>query len=283
MPLLIIARLTLFELVRRRVVGAVAALTAICVGLTGWAFYKLHEFSLAHSSAAAGGGEEAMANAMQVILLAHMFGMVLAVGGAFLAAPSIASDIESGIALAILPRPLRRRDVVLGRFLGLAVAIGAYVFITGALEFSVIHAITGYAPPHPAAALAYISSGAVVLLALGIAGSTRFSPIAVGIVCVALYGVAWIAQVADAVATAYHNGAIRTACTIVSLIVPTGGLWRGAIFSLEPTLMVAASAQLTVNPITVTSPPTHAYLIWTALWVAGMLVAAIASFERRDV
>jgi ABC-type transport system involved in multi-copper enzyme maturation permease subunit len=283
MQLLIIARLTLLELARRRVVAAVGVLTAACIGLTGWAFFKLHEYSLAHASAGGGGGEEAMANAMQVILLAHMFGMVLAVGGAFLAAPAIAGDVESGIALAILPRPLRRRDIVIGRFLGLAVAVCAYVFITGTLEFTLIHAITGYAPPHPAAALAYICSGAVVLLALGIAGSTRFSPIAVGIVCVALYGVAWIAQVADAVATAYHNGAIRTACTIVSLIVPSGGLWRGAIFSLEPTLMVAASAQLTVDPITVTSPPTPAYLIWTALWVACVLAVSIASFERRDV
>jgi ABC-type transport system involved in multi-copper enzyme maturation permease subunit len=283
MQFLIIARLTLLELVRRRVVAAVGVLTAICIGLTGWAFFKLHQFSLAHAASSGGRGEEAMANAVQVILLAHMFGMVLAVGAAFLAAPSIAGDVESGIALAILPRPLRRRDVVMGRFFGLAVALCAYVFITGALEFTVIHSITGYAPPHPAAALAYICSGAVVLLALGIAGSTRFSPIAVGIVCVALYGVAWIAQVADAVATAYHNGAIRTACTVISLIVPTGGLWRGAIFSLEPTLMVAASAQLTVDPITVTSPPTTAYLLWTALWVAGMLIASIASFERRDV
>ena len=282
MQLLIIARITVAELVRRRVIGAVGALTAICVGLTGWAFFKLHEYSLSHA-AAVGRGEEAMANAMQVILLAHMFGMVLAVGGAFLAAPAIAGDVDSGIALAILPRPIRRSDIVLGKFLGLAAVVCAYVFITGAVEFAMIERITGYLPPHAAAALVYICAGAVTLLALALAGSTRFSPIAVGIVAVALYGVAWIGQVADAVATAYHNGAIRTACAVISLLVPTGGLWRGAIFSLEPTLMVAASAQLTVDPITVTSPPTPAYLVWTVLWIAGMLALAVRSFSIRDV
>jgi hypothetical protein len=122
-----------------------------------------------------------------------------------------------------------------------------------------------------------------VLLALALAGSTRFSPIAVGIVAVALYGVAWIGQVAAALASEYHNDAIRTACTIISLLIPSGGMWRGAIFSLEPTLLAAASARIGFNPITVTSPPTHAYLAWTGAWVVVMLWAAIASFNRRDV
>ncbi|HKW45556.1 MAG TPA: ABC transporter permease subunit [Candidatus Eremiobacteraceae bacterium] len=282
MPILIFASLAIRELGRRRVIAAVAALTALCVALTGWAFYKLHGYALAHSATITR-GDEAMANAMQVILLAHMFGMVLAVGAAFLAAPAIANEIEGGVALAILPRPIRRLDVVLGKFLGLAAVTVAFVFVTGAVEFAVVDALTGYLPPHPVQALAYISAGAVVLLALSLAGSTRFSPIAVGIVAVALYGVAWIGQVADAVAAAYHNDAIRTACTIISLLVPSGGMWRGAIFSLEPTLLAAASAQVGVNPITVTSPPTPAYLIWTAAWVVVVLAVAVATFERRDV
>jgi ABC-type transport system involved in multi-copper enzyme maturation permease subunit len=282
MPILIFASLAIAELGRRRVIAAVAALTAGCIALTGWAFYKLHLYALAHAATITR-GDEALANAMQVILLAHMFGMVLAVGAAFLAAPAIANDIEGGVALAILPRPVRRLDVLLGKFLGLAAVTISFVFVTGGVEFAVVRAFTGYMPPHPVQALAYISAGAIVLLALALAGSTRFSPIAVGIVAVALYGVSWIGQVADAVAASYHNGAIRTACTIISLLIPSGGMWRGAIYSLEPVILAAASAQIGVNPITVTSPPTQAYLIWTAAWVVAVLAAAVAAFNRRDV
>jgi ABC-type transport system involved in multi-copper enzyme maturation permease subunit len=282
MPILIFASLAIAELGRRRVIAAVAALTAACVALTGWAFSTLHQYALAHAATITR-GDEATANSMQVILLAHMFGMVLAVGAAFLAAPAIASDVDSGVALAILPRPVRRMDLLLGKFLGLAVITIGFVFLTGGVEFAVVHAVTGYAPPHPLEALAYISAGAVVLLALSLAGSTRFSPIAVGIVAVALYGVSWIGQVADAVAAAYHNGAIRTACTIISLLIPSGGMWRGAIYNLEPAILAAASAQVSVNPITVTSPPTQAYLIWTAGWIVAVLAAAIAAFNRRDI
>lgn len=280
--MLIFASLAVRELVRRRVIAAVAVLTAACVALTGWAFSKLHAYALAHAATITR-GDEATANAMQVIVLAHMFGMVLAIGAAFIAAPSIANEIESGVALSILPRPIRRLDVLLGKFLGFAAITIAFVFATGGIEFAVVHTLTGYTPPHPAAALTYIASGAVVLIAFALAGSTRFSPIAVGVVAVVLYGVGWISQVADSVAAAYHNGSIRTACAIISLLVPTGGMWRGAIFSLEPTILAAASAQIGLNPITVTSPPTQAYLIWTACWVVAMLAAAAASFERRDV
>jgi ABC-type transport system involved in multi-copper enzyme maturation permease subunit len=282
MPILIFARLAIAELGRRRVIAAVAALTACCVALTGWAFWKLHRYALAHAGTITR-GDEAMANSMQVILLAHMFGMVLAVGAAFLAAPAIASDVEGGVALAILPRPVRRMDLLLGKFLGLAAVTIGFVFLTGGVEFAVVYAVTGFVPPHPIEALAYIASGAIVLLALSLAGSTRFSPIAVGIVAVALYGVSWIGQVADAVAAAYHNGAIRTACAIISLLIPSGGMWRGAIYSLEPAILAAASAQVSVNPITVTSPPTQAFVVWTAAWIVAVIVAAIASFNRRDI
>jgi ABC-2 type transport system permease protein len=282
MPILIFASLSIFELVRRRVIAAVAALTAAGVALTGWAFYKLHLYALAHPATITR-GDEAVANAMQVILLAHIFGMVLAIGAAFLGAPAIASEVEGGIALAILPRPIRRLDMLLGKFLGLAVVTISFVVLTGGVEFAVVRALTGYMPPHPVEALSYISAGAIVLLALALAGSTRFSPIAVGIVAVALYGVSWIGQVADALAAAYHNDAIRTACTIISLLIPSGGMWRGASFSLEPAILAAASAQISFNPITVASPPTQAYLIWTAAWVVAVLTAAAAAFDRRDV
>ena len=282
MAILIFASLSVRELVRRRVIAAVAALTAGCVTLTGWAFHRLHLYALAHSATITR-GDEAMANALQVILLAHMFGMVLAVGAAFLAAPAIANEVEGGVALAILPRPIRRLDFVLGKFLGLAAVTIGFVFLTGGVEFAVVRAYTDYMPPHPVAALSYLSASAIVLLAFALAGSTRFSPIAVGLVAVALYGVSWICQVADALAAAYHNGAIRTACTIISLVIPSGGMWRGASYSLEPAILAAASAQISFNPITVSSPPTQAYLVWTAAWVVAVLAAAIAAFNRRDV
>ena len=55
-----------------------------------------------------------------------MFGLSLiaALGTAFLAGPTLAGEIESGIALAVLARPVRRSAVLVGKWLGL-VAFGS--------------------------------------------------------------------------------------------------------------------------------------------------------------
>ena len=58
---------------------------------------------------------------------------------------------------------------------------------------------------------------------------------------------------------------------------------REAIYNLEPVILPSASPQLSVHPITLTSPPTQAYLIWTAAWIVAVLAAAVAAFKRRDV
>jgi TRAP-type C4-dicarboxylate transport system permease small subunit len=103
MPLLTIASLTLREAARRRLGTAVAALALMVVGLTAWAFWKLTTIT-GPSGAPLPALEKAATFSVLVLLLAYMFSVVLAVGAAFIAAPAIAGDVESGIVLAMLPR-----------------------------------------------------------------------------------------------------------------------------------------------------------------------------------
>jgi ABC-type transport system involved in multi-copper enzyme maturation permease subunit len=58
-----------------------------------------------------------------LIFIAFQFSFVLAMTAAFLGSPAIASDLESGVALALLARPLRRTSYLLGRWLGLAIVL----------------------------------------------------------------------------------------------------------------------------------------------------------------
>jgi ABC-type transport system involved in multi-copper enzyme maturation permease subunit len=54
------------------------------------------------------------------VMLAFMFSFVLAMTAVFAASPAIGPDIENGLLLAVLARPIRRSEVLLGRWLGLA-------------------------------------------------------------------------------------------------------------------------------------------------------------------
>jgi ABC-type transport system involved in multi-copper enzyme maturation permease subunit len=280
MPVLTIARLTLFEAVRRRLVLAVIILTPIIIGCTGWGFSKLTD--LKHSSGVPLSPSESTLNiAIFVILIAFMFGVVLAVGAIFLAAPAIASDIESGLILAIFPRPIRRSSVVLGKWLGLATLLTLYTSITAALDLLVIARVTGYSPPHPTMAVLFIIGQSLVLLSLTLASSTRLAPMASGVVIVALYGITWIVGIAAAVGASFHNSSIVTAGTIVNLLIPSDGLWRGAVYNLEPAVL--RTAGLEFDPLAVTGPPTVAYMVWAIAWICAMIGCAIWSLNRRDL
>ena len=112
---LTVAALTLQEASRRRVLRALAALTVVLLALSAWGFSRLDaiEFGRALTSG------EARLVASQVLNLV-MFGLSLiaALGTAFLAGPTLAGEIESGMALAVLARPVRRSAVLAGQVAG---------------------------------------------------------------------------------------------------------------------------------------------------------------------
>ncbi|HET9342106.1 MAG TPA: ABC transporter permease [Candidatus Eremiobacteraceae bacterium] len=282
MPLLAIASLTLREAARRRVILAVGLLSLLVIGLSGWGFERLHAMSIVEGRPSP--SQAAATYAILVIMLAQMFSFVLAVGAAFLAAPSIAGEVESGVALVVLPRPIRRSDVLLGKWLGLSVLLALYAFGAGGLELIVVRLITGYVPPHPIVALGFIAFQAIALLTLALALSTRLASITGGIIALVLYGVSWLAQPGSTAAAIFHNEGLQHACTAITLLVPTGGLWRGAAFALEPVLIAAMSGTTQgANPITVSTPPTGPFLIWSAGWIVAVLLLGIWSFNKRDV
>lgn len=289
MAILTIARLTLREASRRRLLLAIVILTAIVAILSGWAFHRLLQFPCGarDNPQPCSAAELKLIAATLLILLMFMFSFVLALGAAFLGAPSIAGDIESGIMLAMLPRPIRRSDVVLGKWLGLSTIIAAYAGISCGLEFVIVKIAMSYVPPHPILAILFVVAEAIALLTLTMVGSTRLAPMTCGIIVLVLFGMTWMGGIAGAVGAAFHSKTIENIGTVSSLILPTDGLWRGAIYNLEPAAVKAVEAAAgragSSNPFFVYSAPATTYLIWALGWVIFMLALAAWSFRRREL
>ena len=107
--MIVIAQLTVRELIRRRVVLVLAALTVVSVALVAWGLDRL--VVLARER----GTDELQIQigvSQVLILVAFMFSFVLAMTAAFIGAPAVGGDLEGGVAYAILARPLRRADVL---------------------------------------------------------------------------------------------------------------------------------------------------------------------------
>jgi len=282
---IVIARLTVHELVRRRVVWVLAILTIASVALIGWGLDRL--VGLAREN----GTQELQIQigvSQVLILIAFMFSFVLAMTAAFIGAPAIGGDLESGIAFAILARPLRRADVLLGRWLGCALVVVAYAAASGMLAIAVAALVSGYTPPNPPLAVAFLAGQALVLLTLTLALGSILPSIAAGAIAVVGFGLGWMAGVLAGVAAALGVAALGSVAEVSRWLLPSDGLWRGVIYGLEPPLVVLIAAGrapglIQANPFYAADPPPAAFVIWSVVWIALVLGAATWWFERRDL
>jgi ABC-type transport system involved in multi-copper enzyme maturation permease subunit len=281
---LTLAALTVQEASRRRVLRSLAVLTLVLLALSAWGFTQL--LGLESQDGALTSGEARLV-ASQVLNLV-MFGMSLiaALGTAFLAGPTLAGEIESGMALSVLARPVRRSAVLVGKWLGLVVFGSGFVVVAGLAQFLVVRFTVGYWPPQPVEGLALLAGQTTVLLTLGLLLSTVISPMASGIVAVGLFGATWIAGVVGGVGVALDNEGVARVGTVSRMLLPTDGLWRGAMHAFQDPGAIAQLGGPAVEggfPFLSAAPLTATYLAWTLLWVVLVLGLAGLAFRRRDL
>src|SRR5215207_4377573 len=277
---LTVAALTLREAARRRVVWALAGLTVTLLALSAWGFSRLSATEFDGSALTSG---EARLTASMVLNLV-MFGMSLiaALGTAFLAGPSLAGEIESGIALAVLARPVHRSAVLVGKWLGLVAFGSGFVAVAGLAQFLVVRATVGYWPPEPIKGLALLAAQTTVLLTLGLLLATLISPMASGIVAVGLFGATWIAGVVGGIGQALGNASVERVGTVSQMVLPTDGLWRGAMNAFQDPISLVQMGEGGF-PFLSEGSLAPAYLAWAVVWVAVIWGLTALSFARRDV
>jgi ABC-type transport system involved in multi-copper enzyme maturation permease subunit len=276
------AGLTLREASRRRVLRALGGLTVLLLGLSAWGFAELASVEVDGAGLTSG---EARLVASQVLnLVLFGYSLVAALGTAFLAGPTLAGEVESGAALAVLARPVRRGAVLLGKWLGL-VAFGAgFVVVAGLAQFAVVRATVGYWPPDPVTGLALLAVETTVLLTLGLLLSAVISPMASGIVAVGLFGAAWVAGVVGGVGEAIGNAGVARVGTVSRVLLPTDGLWRGAMHAFQdPTALLSIGQGGQAFPFLSPSSLSAVYLGWVAVWLLLVGGLAALAFGRRDL
>jgi ABC-type transport system involved in multi-copper enzyme maturation permease subunit len=285
-PIFTFAKLTVWEASRRKLLIALVALTLVIIVGTTYLMSRLWTIP-ANQGRPPSEVEVRLIASQLLIVITFMFAAVLALSSVMVAAPSISADVESGLVLSMLSRPVRRADLVIGKWLGLAVLVVIYAGGAGALELIGVDLTTGYVPPHPVALLAYVGGMGIILLTLALFVSTRLSGMTGGIIGLAAYFIAWVGGILGGVGVALNNDSLRHAGTVISLLVPTDQLWRGAVYSMEPASILAgaraAGRALAGNPFLVTDPTPFAFLAWTVIWVVGLLALTIWSFRAREV
>ena len=283
---LTITRLQLQELLRRRLFLVLLLLTVVVIALTTWGFSRIPSLSEGQARPISDVQRAAVASQL-LILVMFMFSFVLAFSAVFAAAPAISAEVESGTTLAMLARPITRLEYVAGKWLGLVATVLIYAIPAASIQMVLVQIVVGYSPPHPLEFLAFVIGEAIVVLTLSLLLSTRFAGMVGGVSGLILWGLAWMGGIVGGVGLVFDNATLTHVGTASKLILPTDGLWRGAVWSLEPATLIAAARAAGVaaaaNPFFAADPPEALYVVWCVAWILFVLAVAVWSFTRKEL
>jgi ABC-type transport system involved in multi-copper enzyme maturation permease subunit len=198
----------------------------------------------------------------------------------FAAVGTIAGEIESGTFQAIVPKPLGRWELVVGKFLGFAAMVVAYVAIMSAWILATARIVADYTPANIIPATALVMLVSLILLALTVLGSTVMQTMANGVVVFMLYGGAMLGGLLENLGSILNIQSLINVGVITSLVLPSDVVWRLASSLLQPDSSLRFDAPI---PLAVASPPSNAMVLYALAYVVVLVGGAVLSFRKRDL
>src|SRR5262245_25130962 len=148
-------------------------------------------------------------------------------------ADTLSGEISSGIIQTVVSKPLRRWEVVLGKWIGFWIILLGYLVLMAGGVLLATQIIASYIPPNISKGLALMCLEGTLLMTLSIAGGTRLSTITNGVMVFGMYGVALIGGWMEQLGTIADNAAARYLGIAASLLVPCESLWRLAAYHMQ--------------------------------------------------
>jgi Cu-processing system permease protein len=272
--ILTIAQLTLAEARRRRIVTA----ALICAGAF-LAFFLTAAFFVDY---------DADANATSFIERQASF-LFLSLAGLFasnflsvlfalmLPVDTLSGEIDSGVMQTLASKPIRRSDIVIGKWLGHTILSALYVLLLMGGVLLSVRVIAGFSPMRIGVAPLLILLEMTLLVTVSVAGSTRMSTVTNGVAALGFYGIAFIGGWIEQIGTIGGFQSVRQVGIAASLLSPADVTWRLAIHHMQPPLLRDLNESLFMSA----SVPTPLMVWWALAFTALMLLAGAQSFQRR--
>jgi Cu-processing system permease protein len=274
--ILTIVRLTLFEARRKRILFAaiLCGVAFLAVFATGMflAYRDLSRRPVSFVERQAVLVLLTVAGLYAVNFLSVLFAVLLPVD-------AISGEIDSGVMQTLVSKPVRRADVVLGKWLGHGLVVAAYLLALAGGVLLVSRLVSGFVPPNVAAAISLMVLEVTLLTTVSIAGGTRLSTVTNGIASLGFYGIAFIGGWVEQIGGIAGVQSARTLGIVVSLISPADSLWRLGAYHLQPALV------RDLGPAVFTSAAVATPLMvwWAGAFTVLMLVVAVRSFGKRQL
>lgn len=271
-----VAHLTIHDARRRRIVSAAAVCGAAFLVVFWVASYFAYRGIERNTALAFVVRQTLLASLTGVGLYATNF--LCALLAVLLPVDAVAGEIASGVMQTLASKPVRRADIVLGKWLAHSAIIAAYLLLLAGGVLLASRVITGYVALHIGRSLALMVLEALLLVAASIAGGTKLTTVANGVIVFGWYGVAFIGGWVEQIGTAAGLAAVRNVGIVASLLSPADALWRLASFTMLPAAVrTLGPAGLLVGP----SVPSALMVYWACGFAVVLLAWGVRSFDRR--
>lgn len=284
-----IAQMTWLEILRKRVLIVTILLTFVFLGLYAFAVHamasSLRQFP--------GGAPMGLLNnylhgALFMAIGLYVANFTVAYLAIFSAAGTISAEIETGLLLAILPRPLARWKVYLGKWIG----YGAWGLLYGAVMFWSVLLIVHVNISFPVnfgdllRGFGVFELIPVVLVTLSMLASLYLPTLGAGVSVTLLFGIGLIGGFLQRVNIASAQDALDKVGLVTSLIMPSNALYYRMVYELMGGASIPAGVTQVNNqlgPFGGGTAPSNAFLWYSALYICACLAFAAYRFARKDI
>jgi ABC-type transport system involved in multi-copper enzyme maturation permease subunit len=284
-PILILTRMTFRQAIRRRIVLTGLLLGVCFLIIFSLGFHMINAASLQPLASATGGGQGVLrvlnTERSNALLLAGLYAVTfLSIAmAALLGADTLASEISSGTIQTVVTKPIRRSDVVYGKWLGFAGLLGLYLILMAGGTVMSTWVQSGYTPPHLVAGLGLIYLESLLVMTIALLFSSRLSALATGGVIFGLYGMAFIGGWVEQFGTLIRNQTAVKVGILTSLIIPSESLWHRAAFEMQSPL----SGALGMSPFGTISVPSLLMIGYAVIYLIAALALTVRVFQKRDL
>lgn len=276
-PVVIMARLTFREAIRRKIALASVVLGLAFLILFNTGFYFIN----AEMKADQGATPLIRAEFYNFLATAGLYAVTfLSVAlGALLSADTLAGEINSGTIQTIVTKPVRRAEVVLGKWLGFAGLLAIYLSLMAGGVVLSAQVQAGYAPTNFLRGIGLIYLESLLIMSVTLLCSSRISALATGGVVFGLYGLAFIGGWVEQIGSFLNNQTAINVGIVSSLLIPSEVLWKRAVFEMQSPL----TAVVGFSPFSARSIPSPLMIVYALGYMLVAVWLAIRWFGQRDL
>ena len=281
---LIVARFSLRESLRRRVFVIVGLLTLLFLALYGlatWQAFKAADDIAAGNEVGVDAEPFVGATLAGLAMFAILFlGTILAV---FLTLGAVRGDAERGLLQPVLVRPIARRTLLLGRWIGATAVCAPYVMLVALATFGLTAVFGGWWPDRTVTPLLALALGVAIIAALSLAGSIALASTANGIAVFMLFGAGLTAGLLGQIAEAIGSDNLERIADIATWALPFEALYQAGLAELTVDTVGFTRLAIDLGPFGGAESGGAALWVYSLAYLVAVGAAGIAAFARRDL